>query len=274
MGVSAPLYLLVVIVATCLPRLAAQNGHGNAEEMMTYTEALERAFSIYRSGNLQQAYDLTCQITSVATSYAHAFNFLGVLEHERGDIGKSLQAYDKAISLDSTQLEFYTNKGYALKASGRWKETQQIFLHVVEHDPTNKFAWNGLGLAYHYLDQEDKSLAAYDKALVLDPNYAEVYYNKGVSLKYMGDIKEAGVYYWRAIELNPRMHSAIINLAALHQEHGDAEKALEYFEMLTSDDSVGRGPAVDVAHKHGDTLLYRLQSKKGKVPLRQSRGYY
>ena len=211
----------------------------NAEEM-TYAEALESAFSMYRSGNLQQAYDLTRQITSVATSYAHAFNFLGVLEHERGDIGKSLQAYDKAISLDSTQLEFYTNKGYALKASGRWKETQQIFLHVVEHDPTNKFAWNGLGLAYHYLDQEDKSLAAYDKALVLDPNYAEVYYNKGVSLKYMGDIKEAGVYYWRAIELNPRMHSAIINLAALHQEHGDPEKAMEYFEMLISDDSVER----------------------------------
>ena len=62
------------------------------------------------------------------------------------------------------------------------------------------------------------------------------------------------------------MHSAIINLAALHQEHEDAEKALEYFEMLTSDDSVER--TCEMSHKHGDTLLYRLQSKKGKVPLR------
>ena len=80
------------------------------------------------------------QITNAAKSYAHAFNFLGVLEHERGDLEQSVQAYNKAISLDSTQLDFYTNKGYALKALDRWEECLQLFLHVVKKNPTNKFA--------------------------------------------------------------------------------------------------------------------------------------
>ena len=56
------------------------------------------------------------------------------------------------------------------------------FLYVVEHDPTNKFAWNGLGLASLFGPGRQESAGT---ASLLDPNYAEVYYNKGVSLKYM-----------------------------------------------------------------------------------------
>lgn len=209
-------------------------------ELLSYSDALEKAFQIYRAGNIVDAHRITLELTKVATQYAHAFNFLGVLEHERNDLEKSIQAYDKAISLDSTALDFYTNKGYALKALDKWEECLEVFLHVVTRDPTNKFAWNGLGLAYHYTNNEEKSIESYNKALEIDENYAEVYYNKGVSLKYMGNVEAAGPNYWKAIQLNPKLYSAIVNLAALHQEHGDPEEAIKYFEMLTSDDGVSK----------------------------------
>ena len=226
-------------------------------QTLSYSDALEKAFNIYRNGDLENAHILTLQITNAAKNYAHAFNFLGVLEHERGDLEQSVQAYNKAISLDSTQLDFYTNKGYALKALDRWEECLQLFLHVVKKNPTNKFAWNGLGLSYHYLNDEDKSIDAYNKALELDENYAEVYYNKGVSLKYRGNIEEAAPNYWKAIQLDPSLHSAIVNLAALHQEHGDSKEAMKYFEMLTDETKIGVSQELRLmAHTNMGTHYY------------------
>ena len=45
--------------------------------------------------------------------------------------------------------------------------------------PTNAQAWNYLGLAYHGAGRATNALAAYQKALTLDPGLAEARYNLG-----------------------------------------------------------------------------------------------
>ena len=236
----------VVLAVACLAWEAAG---------MTFQEALELAFTKYREGNLQEAYALTEIITSQSPNYAEAHNFMGVLEHGAGDPEAAIASYDRAIALSPNDTEFLNNKGFAVKALGRWPEAEAIFREVLKRDPDHAYAWNGLGLSYHYTGREKESLEAYDRALALRPEYAEARYNRGVSLATLGDVTTAAKDYFAAITIQPDLYGAVMNLASLHQEHGDPAMAAHYYERITNVTSMARDFLI-MAHTNLGTLHY------------------
>ena len=46
-------------------------------------------------------------------------------------------------------------------------------------DPNNPNVWCSLGVLYYQLQQNRDALDAYTRAIKLDPNFCEVYYNVG-----------------------------------------------------------------------------------------------
>lgn len=53
------------------------------------------------------------------------------------------------------------------------------------------------------LKRYQEAIDSYDKAIQLNPNYSNVYYNKGNSLRDLKRYQEAIDCYDKAIELNP-----------------------------------------------------------------------
>jgi len=64
-------------------------------------------------------------------------------------------------------------------------------------------AYDYLGSVYFLLGQSDKAVQAYKRALSIDPNYAESYFNLGLVYQEMGDRENAIAMFEKYLELDP-----------------------------------------------------------------------
>lgn len=58
-----------------------------------------------------------------------------------------------------------------------WTNAAKAYEGITQKDPTNFQAWNRLGSIYHSSDKFEKAVAAFEKALALNPNGPVVQYN-------------------------------------------------------------------------------------------------
>ena len=63
--------------------------------------------------------------------------------------------------------------------------------HWLESFPYSFFMWNLLGVLYKQIGEKQKSTDAYHNALLINPDYAEAYFNLGNSLFQQGLVEEA-----------------------------------------------------------------------------------
>jgi lipoprotein NlpI len=88
-------------------------------------------------------------------------------------------------------------------------------------------AHNNRGSAYRATGRSDLAIADFDQAILLDPDYAHAYYNRG---NFYGDDKgdaaRAIADLSEAIRLNPRLVAAYFSRARAYLYSGDAAKAL------------------------------------------------
>ena len=85
-----------------------------------------------------------------------------VAQTTQGDRGKSKE-----------QVEF----GIKVAQSGLWNEALYRWQKAVELDPNYAAAWNNLAIAYEHEGQLDKARKAYEKALAIEPNNAQIRQN-------------------------------------------------------------------------------------------------
>ena len=72
-----------------------------------------------------------------------------------------------------SQVEF----GINVAQRGLWREAMYRWQKATELDPTYVAAYNDLAIAYEHEGQLDKARKAYEKAIELDPNNAQVRQN-------------------------------------------------------------------------------------------------
>ncbi|HWO99886.1 MAG TPA: tetratricopeptide repeat protein [Methylococcus sp.] len=87
--------------------------------------------------------------------------------------------------------------------------------------------------AYTALDRIEEALVAWERVLRLDPNHAEACNNLGrLYLLTRGQIKEARVFLLRALQSNPNLLEARLNLYQALADEGDIEGAIAGFDRL------------------------------------------
>ncbi len=104
----------------------------------------------------------------------------------------------------------YLAEGYyhkAISKEGKYSDFRSMLkltLLSLKANPLNPFAWARLAKSATFLRDYNQALEYCDKAIYLDPNYAEAYYLKGrVLLIGMKNEKESRKYLDRAHALNP-----------------------------------------------------------------------
>ncbi len=60
---------------------------------------------------------------------------------------------------------------------GRFEQARQRFLDAIEKDPTVSEAYNGVGVTYYARNQHGEALDWYKRALAVDPDLGDAYYN-------------------------------------------------------------------------------------------------
>ena len=72
----------------------------------------------------------------------------------------------------------------------------------------------------------DLAIQDYGKAIALNPNFSNAYYNRGVTYNGKGDVDLAIQDYGKVIELNPNLASAYCSRGTAYLGKGDVDLAI------------------------------------------------
>ncbi len=120
----------------------------------------------------------------------------------------------------------------ALKAApsfGPAKRALKIIEDVADQKIEGQAAINYFeGIAYALKGQHDQSIPYYDKAIKINPKFANAYFSRGVAYaEGRGEYDKAISDYDKAIEINPRFGKAILSRGIAKYFKGEYAKALE-----------------------------------------------
>ena len=84
-----------------------------------------------------------------------------------------------------------------------WHDSETLWTHVLKENPRNHVALNNLGLVLAGNGQIEAALTHFERALEIQPMYADAYNNIGTALSHTGRTREAIVQYQKALDLGP-----------------------------------------------------------------------
>ncbi len=85
-----------------------------------------------------------------------------------------------------------------------YERAAEQYSHFLNINPQNAAAWNNLGTCYKKLEQFDKAVLAFEKAIEQDAGLMSAYFNLGQTQDMLGDFAAASQNYQKALMLSPR----------------------------------------------------------------------
>lgn len=147
---------------------------------------------LHRQGNLAAAQLAYQEVLRDDPEHAGALHLLGVVHLARGDLAKALDFIERALERCSTKAVYWNNYGAVLRGLKRW----------------------------------DDALRAFQKAVDLQPQYADAWSNLGLVHLEQGRLDEAERALRFARSIQPRHPDALRHLVRLHRDRGDLEEAI------------------------------------------------
>jgi len=171
----------------------------------------------------RQAGDTTLAISSYHTAverdpeYYDAYIALGLIHSAKGD-PLALEFYNTALDLRPNSVEAWYARGMYCQEKGLDSLAIASYAKIKEIDPKNATAWYNTG--YVMLQHQQRYLDArieFEKAITLLPNYANAYYNLGLTYEFEDQLNSAKAAYKQALVLQPDMDLAAEGLDRLQR---------------------------------------------------------
>jgi len=151
---------------------------------------------------------------------------------EKGDI--SLKAireeFAKTEEIEENDPVALLDQGIAFGNEGQHDRAIAYFNKALELNPRFAEAYKYRGLAYNYKGQHDKAISDYTKAIEINPRFAKAYNNRGIVYYSRGQHDKAILDFYEAIEINPRHFKAYWNRGIIHAEKGQHDKAISDYD--------------------------------------------
>jgi predicted TPR repeat methyltransferase len=153
-------------------------------------------------------------------------------------------------------------EGNAHYAAQDWKQAGNALERGLALDPGQARAWYQLGNVREELGQGDEAAAAcFEKAVALDPAHARAWNNLGGAQQRSGRGEQALASYRRAMQADPGLAQACLNLGRLAVTRGDHALAAECFKT-------------GLQHHPGDPTFEHLSAAAaGRSTARAPEGY-
>jgi tetratricopeptide (TPR) repeat protein len=150
---------------------------------------------------------------------------------EEGKMEEALEAFKKAVELNSNDAVVRLNLAYTYDRQGMAEEAIAEYQRAIELSPSNLLGYNNLGVLYDKMGLYDEAIGEFQRALEIDPtdanalkNLENAKQNKTVIEEREGQIAELR----REIEAHPDNPTALYNLGRLYAFYDEKDQALEW----------------------------------------------
>lgn len=212
-------------------------------------------------------YDQAIRVLSIAIEKfpeEFAINFLlGISYMQKEQYEPAGKYLDKAISLNSSDLNALSAYGYTLSRLKQNDKAVDILKKALKIDPSNVNIMGTLGLIYDSQENWQQCDSIYSAALAVDPDNSIVNNNYAYSLSKRGDkLDKALRMAKKAIELEPYNSSFLDTIGWVYFKLGEYAKAKEYIEK-----SLEVGGEKPVILDHLADTEYKLGNKEKAIEL-------
>ena len=199
-------------------------------------------------GNLVQAAKNYQQACQARPDYVAAWNRLGIICDKLGRYGQAEEAFNQAIQRAPKAAFLHNNLGFSCLLAGKYSQAEKHLRQALKLNGHFQRARMNLGLALAKQDQFDAALGEFKKVL---PE-AQAYYNLGYLHRQDSRWGQAGDCYKRALEIDPSLADAKVNLAISQQsqtvistDHFETDQSPSSVEVLETDQDLSSSENVE-----------------------------
>lgn len=167
-----------------------------------------------------------------------AYSFLAKLYREKDREQKAVDVLQAGLKKHPYSYEILSLHSKVLIEAGRYAEVLKLLesrqLLQMQQDP---LLWNHLGAALMNTGKSDEAVKAFQKALDIDAEYADVVFNLGsiylarfIQTKSPEAREQAETYLTKTLQLDPRFAGAYNSLGVLFLQNGQVEQAVSNWE--------------------------------------------
>ena len=149
---------------------------------------------------------------------------------EQGFDAPALSAFERVAKVDPSAITFY-NLGTLYMKLGQPTAAKRALERALELNPEYADASNTLGALLAQNGDTPGALAHFRRALDAKPDYADALNNLGYTLFQTGQAQQAYEFYRRALELRPDFPEALNNVGIFFGQQRDLEHAEAYFRQ-------------------------------------------
>ncbi len=173
-----------------------------------------------------------------------AWFYLGAtLDRQFKQPEQAAPALEKAVAMQRVWPQAWNALGFVYVELKRFDESAKAFSNAAQQAPENPHYWGNLAAALSFQNKLSPTLDALERqrrALGSSTSFVE-WYNLGNGFFAMGDEENAKACYQRAIQLNPNYADVWNNLGALEAGSGNTQAALnDYQRAAALGNTVGR----------------------------------
>ncbi|HMK68944.1 MAG TPA: tetratricopeptide repeat protein [Stellaceae bacterium] len=188
------------------------------------SETFASALRLQRAGDAARAAKLYEKLLRRNAGHAQALLLLGVLRLETGDLEAAEALFKRRLVDDPGDGLALHNLARLYQKRGDDSRAIELYRRATASKPFAP-SFNDLGFSLHRIGELEPAIAAFDRAIAIDRNYATAHSNRGLVLCDLGRHREAIADFRRVLELNPDSAEAWCHLATACHRAGDLAEA-------------------------------------------------
>jgi tetratricopeptide (TPR) repeat protein len=230
----------------------------NATPKITGPMSFADGQAAYQARKYSDATAIFDRYTTERPANAWGHYMLGLSAWKSGDLAKSEQAFEKALSVDPQHVKSLVNLsrvfieqkryddalarlssaaeidpestevqrllGRTYQTQGKTDEAVSAYRRAIELNELDAWSMNNLGLVFLETKRADEALPLLTKATELRPEVPVFQNNLGMALEHTGRFKAAATAFKAALAADPGYDKAKRNLARVEAVQGDSEE--------------------------------------------------
>lgn len=180
--------------------------------------------SAWKSGDLAKSEQAFNKALSVDPQHVKSLVNLSrvLIEQKRDD--EAAERLSRAAEIDPESTDVYRLLGRTYHAQGKTEEAVSAYRRAIELNELDAWSMNNLGLMFLETGRADESLPLLTKATELRPEVPVFHNNLGMALEHTGRFRAAATAYKAAVAADPGYDKAKRNLTRVEAVEGDSEQ--------------------------------------------------
>ncbi len=180
--------------------------------------------SAWKSGDLTKSEQAFERALSVDPKHVKSLVNLSRVLIEQNRHDEAVERLSRAAEIDPESDEICRLLGRAYSTQGKTEEAVSAYRRAIELNELDAWSMNNLGLMFLETERADEALPLLTKATELRPEVPVFHNNLGMALEHTGRFRAAATAYKAALAANPGYEKAKRNLERVEAVHGNSEE--------------------------------------------------